>query len=210
MLSPETIILRLGLALLAGAAIGLEREYRDKSAGFRTIILICLGSSLFTIVSLLLVGDAMDRILANIVTGIGFIGGGVIFKSDEGINGLTTAATIWVTAAVGMAVGAGYYLAAGAAIAATFLVLSVLYHVEMMIDKINRERIYSISVPLTTTILEEYEKKIRSFHLRFKQEKKTKSGNEIMGIYKIRGSKKNHQQFIDHMLKDERLIKFDF
>jgi putative Mg2+ transporter-C (MgtC) family protein len=210
MLTTETVIFRLGIALLAGAIIGLEREYRDKSAGFRTIILICLGSSLFTIVSLLLVSDTMDRILANIVTGIGFIGGGVIFKSEEGINGLTTAATIWVTAAVGMAVGAGYYYAAGSAIAATFFVLSILYHVENLIARVNKERTYTITAALSANILEEYEKKIVTHHLKYKEEKKAKHGKEIMGTYKIRGSKKNHQQFIDYMLRDEKVIKFDF
>ena len=109
----ETIIIRISLALLAGAILGIEREYRNKSAGFRTLILISIGSCLFTLISLLLSSDTMDRIVANVVTGIGFIGGGVIFKSEEGVNGLTTAATIWVTAAVGMAVGAGFYYAAG-------------------------------------------------------------------------------------------------
>src|SRR5690349_11417101 len=108
---PETIILRLLLAAAIGGIIGVEREYRNKSAGFRTLILICMGSALFTNLSILIGDYSHDRIASNIVTGIGFLGGGVIFKSDNGVNGLTTAATVWITTALGMTVGGGYYIA---------------------------------------------------------------------------------------------------
>jgi putative Mg2+ transporter-C (MgtC) family protein len=165
---------------------------------------------MFTVISLLFVGDDMDRILANIVTGIGFIGGGVIFKSEDGINGLTTAATIWITAAVGMAVGAGYYTAAGFGIAATFLILSVFYHIEEYIDHINKERTYTIIAPLDLEKLYDYEEAIRSHHLKFKQLKKTRLGEKISGTYKIRGTKKNHQLFIEYMLKDKEVLEFNF
>src|SRR5215510_1904929 len=104
------------LSLLIGSIIGAEREFRSKSAGFRTIILITLGSTLFTILSRYIgAGTAPERIASNIVVGVGFLGAGVIFKTDRRINGLTTASTIWIAAALGMAIGSGYY-------AATFLV----------------------------------------------------------------------------------------
>ena len=105
------MIIRLALSIFAGGLIGAEREYVSKSAGLRTLMLICLGSCLFTICS-----DIMgkmsnsDRIASTIVTGIGFIGAGVIFKDDNRVKGLTTAAAVWVTAAIGMAIGAGLYL----------------------------------------------------------------------------------------------------
>ena len=94
-------------SILCGSLIGFEREYRNKSAGFRTVVLICFGSAMFTIVSCLFVGDSTDRVAANIVTGIGFIGAGVIFKGKLSVSGLTTAAVIWATAGIGMLAGLG-------------------------------------------------------------------------------------------------------
>src|SRR5688572_839646 len=103
------IIFRMVLAIVIGGIIGAEREYQNKSAGFRTMMLICMGSALFTIVSMELDDThTPDRIASNIVTGIGFVGAGVIFKGDTGINGITTAATIWVVAALGMGIGGGF------------------------------------------------------------------------------------------------------
>ena len=104
------------VAILIGGLIGAEREFHDKAAGFRTITFICLGSTLFTILSLEL-GGVRDpvRIAASIVTGIGFIGAGVILRDGGRIVGLTTASTIWIAAALGMGIGSGYFLLAGIA-----------------------------------------------------------------------------------------------
>src|SRR5215203_338064 len=106
----ETLLFRFFLVIIVGGLIGAEREYRSKSAGFRTMILICLGSFLFTTFSIHISGGTNDRIASNIVTGIGFLGAGVIFKSDNQIKGLTTAATIWATAALGMGIADGEYI----------------------------------------------------------------------------------------------------
>jgi putative Mg2+ transporter-C (MgtC) family protein len=111
---------RLALAAALGGAIGFERELRDREAGFRTHMLVSLGSALFTLVSaygfreFLTSGDQVvradpTRIAAQIVTGIGFLGAGAIIRQGVSIRGLTTAATLWVAAAIGMATGAGYY-----------------------------------------------------------------------------------------------------
>src|SRR5262245_51087248 len=111
------VVWRLLLAAGPGAAIGLGREYRGKPAGPRTNILSAVGSALFTLVSLQLAskGGTADRIAAQVVTGIGFLGGGAILRHGRAVQGMTTAATIWVNAAIGMAVGAGESrLAAGA------------------------------------------------------------------------------------------------
>ncbi len=101
-------VARLLFAVLVGGLIGAEREYRDKVAGFRTIIFICLGATLFTLFSVKL-GGAGDpaRIAANIVSGVGFLGAGAILRSGERVTGLTTAASIWTTAAIGLAAGRG-------------------------------------------------------------------------------------------------------
>jgi putative Mg2+ transporter-C (MgtC) family protein len=102
-------VVRVVLAVLLGGLIGLERELRDKPAGFRTIVLICVGACIFTILSQVVGGpDAQHtRIAAQIVTGIGFLGAGAILRDRQAVFGLTTAATIWAVAAIGMAVGFG-------------------------------------------------------------------------------------------------------
>jgi putative Mg2+ transporter-C (MgtC) family protein len=108
-------ILAVLLAVILGAAIGLEREASGKAAGLRTNVLICLGAAVFTIISRQMGrgGDAsMTRIAAQIVTGVGFIGAGAIIRDRAGIYGLTTAATIWLVASIGMACGAGLHILA--------------------------------------------------------------------------------------------------
>src|SRR4051812_16320150 len=103
-------LLRLLLGAVLGGIIGMERQWSGKSAGFRTVMLVSLGSTLFTLMSYRIPGlPTRDRIASTIVTGIGFIGAGLIFKSDQNIHGLTTAATVWAAAAVGMATGYGSY-----------------------------------------------------------------------------------------------------
>ena len=105
------IVGRLALAAVLGGLIGLEREYRGYPAGVRTMALVCMGSALFADTSSLFGGDAA-RITAQIVTGIGFLGAGLIFREGDTVKGVTTAATIWTVAAVGIAVGAQAYIVA--------------------------------------------------------------------------------------------------
>jgi putative Mg2+ transporter-C (MgtC) family protein len=115
------IIGRLALAGVLGAFIGLERELRGYPAGIRTIAMVTLGACLFTDISQRM-GDA-DRVAAQIVTGIGFLGAGVIFREGVGIKGITTAATIWAAAAIGMAVGIELYVVAAVGSVVVFALL---------------------------------------------------------------------------------------
>ena len=123
------LLLQLGLAVLLGGAIGLERELAGKPAGLRTNILICVGAMLFTLMSVQLAfegpghGDP-TRVAAQIATGVGFIGAGTILHARGAVTGLTSAATIWVVAAIGIAIGAGAYFEA---LGTTLLVMLVLY-----------------------------------------------------------------------------------
>ncbi len=125
------LALKLALSVLAGGAIGLERQIAGKPAGLRTNILICLGSALLMDLSMNLgmsfgdtrVGDPA-RLAAQVVTGIGFIGAGTIMQARGSITGLTSAATIWVVAAIGLAVGAGFYVEALGATAMVMIVLA--------------------------------------------------------------------------------------
>jgi putative Mg2+ transporter-C (MgtC) family protein len=128
---------RLFLAAVLGAALGFERELRGKAAGLRTNTLIALGSALLTIVSQEMVTSGGDpsRIAAQIVTGIGFLGGGAIVLAGKEVQGLTTAATIWMDAAVGMAVGSGQYRLGLVAAATTLVVLIALVPLEQFLDR---------------------------------------------------------------------------
>ena len=143
------IPLRLLLAAILGGLIGIEREIRDKPAGLRTNILICVGSTLFmslsTQVAQLLGGDP-TRIAAQIISGIGFLGAGAVLHSHGFVLGLTTAATIWVVAGVGMALGSGMYLVAAFA---TAMSLVTLYFLSFIEDKIQGRRSYSYALVVT-------------------------------------------------------------
>jgi putative Mg2+ transporter-C (MgtC) family protein len=119
-------VLSIILAVVLGAAIGLEREVHKKAAGLRTNVLICLGAAVFTMISRQMGashGGSLTRIAAGIVTGVGFLGAGAIIRDRAGVLGLTTAATIWLVASIGMACGARLYLLA---VISTFIAIVVL------------------------------------------------------------------------------------
>ena len=142
MFIPETLemIYKITLAAVLGMAIGLEREHRRKPAGLRTYTLVALGATLFTILSQNIGGEAAaydpSRIASQVVVGIGFIGAGIIFIRGGHIEGLTTAAGLWTTAAVGMAVGFGFYTVAVFSAILSLAVLLLLRQIEKNIPKI--------------------------------------------------------------------------
>ncbi len=138
-----SIPLKLLLAAVMGGIIGIEREIRDKPAGLRTNILICVGSTLFMSISTAF-GDT--RIGAQIISGIGFLGAGAVLHSHGFVLGLTTAATIWVVAGVGMALGSGMYLVA---FFATAMSLVTLYFLSFVEDKIQGRKSYSYAFVVT-------------------------------------------------------------
>jgi putative Mg2+ transporter-C (MgtC) family protein len=134
----QLFVTRLLIAAGLSAAIGLEREFHQKPAGLRTNMLIGMGSALFTVLSLTFVHGgqgSVDRVAAQIATGIGFLGAGAIMRDEHSIHGLTTAATVWVNAAIGMAVGAGMPTLATATTIVTLVVLAVLPPIEAFFER---------------------------------------------------------------------------
>src|SRR5436190_2548221 len=140
--SASVVIARLAAALVVGALIGFERTFHGRPAGFRTHSLVCLASALLMLVTVYqsdwMTAVPLDairtdptRMAQGIMTGIGFLGAGVIFKEGLTVRGLTTAASIWVTAAIGILIGIGFYLPAAAGTAATLLVLAAFRLIEM-------------------------------------------------------------------------------
>ncbi len=130
-MSQKEMLMRLLLALVLGGLVGLEREIKGRAAGFRTQILVCVGSALMMLTGLYLrerqtgMGDIdPTRIAAQVVTGIGFIGAGTILQTPDSIRGLTTAASVWVSCGIGIAAGAGFY---SGAVVTTLVALVVLF-----------------------------------------------------------------------------------
>ncbi len=210
----QEIIWKMFLAVVVGGLIGAEREYRSKSAGFRTLTLICLGATLFTIFSELIgLKGTPDRIASNVVVGIGFVGAGVIFKQDiqSKATGITTAAVIWVTAALGMGIGAGYELVSVIACGLTLAVLLIFSLLEGWIDKVNQIRNYKVVCDFANETLHRYEALFADHHLKFKRSRQTKSiDNVITGEWVVQGSEKNHRHFIHTILQDSTVKAFEF
>lgn len=153
MLNQFEIILRLLLATILGGIVGLEREAEDKPAGLRTHILVCVGSSLVMLISIYIY-DAIKlppqqradpaRIAAQVVVGIGFLGAGTIMRFGSSVRGLTTAATIWTVAGIGLAVGCGFYTGALVTTLIVIIVLFVLERAEKIFIKKKRFKIIGV------------------------------------------------------------------
>ena len=206
-----TAILQLVLALFAGTLIGAEREYRSKSAGLRTIALICVGSAIFTMLSLKLGSPInQDRFAANIITGIGFLGAGVIFKEENRVTGLTTAAIIWVSAAIGVSIGAGYYILAFAGVIIVVGVQQLFLILQLKIDKINQNWSYSITCAFRDETLEHYEQVFKQFSLTVHRGKQVIKNEMIKGEWQLEGSEKNHKACVAFLLKDKTILEFEF
>ena len=184
---PLDIIWKLVLAVFVGGLIGAEREYRSKSAGFKTLTLICLGATIFTIFSEIMGAPGNpDRIASNIITGIGFVGAGVIFKGDIGVNGITTAAMIWITAALGMAIGAGYGLVALFASVLILVMLQIFGRLEIWIDKIHQTRNYRIVCNYQHETLQRFEVLFKEYHLEYRRSRQLKVSDMITGEWLLK------------------------
>ena len=198
------------LATLLCGLIGAEREFRSKQAGLKTMIMIGLGSTLFTILSIKIGLGSHDRIASNIVTGIGFLGAGVIFKEDNQVKGLTTACVIWIVAAIGMAIGAGYYEQAIGVTLVVLLALLIFPYLEDMAETRFTKRIYRIVKRYEGESLEKYEQDIKTSKLKLSRGKQELANGIISGTWVAIGSPSNHKAFVDRMLQDKNIIAFDF
>ncbi len=201
---------QVSVAFIIGAVIGLEREFRSKPAGFRTMILICVGSCLYTILSKEIGGASTDRIASNIVTGIGFIGAGVIFKEGITVNGLTTAALIWVTAALGMAIGYHNYPLAIVVSAMVVITLFVLEPVHRFINRFHKVKDYRIrTVGVGNDFSNELETFFKSHDLSFRCMKFTKDNNDAVYLYRISSPDRNYDLVSQFLLNHKDVKSFE-
>lgn len=206
---PDDVI-KLMLAVVVGGLIGLEREYSSKAAGFRSIVLICIGSTLFTVLSQHLGGTANgDRIAANIITGIGFIGAGVVFKDGVSITGITTASSIWATAALGMAIGGGHYILAFEGLVLVIIVLSLFEFLERQVDRWHQVRSYRIVVNGDTDFSIELEARLAELSLSFEKKRRMKSDNSRVYTYDVSGKRDRIEQFSSFLMNDSSVQSFE-
>ena len=199
---------QVSAAFIIGAIIGLEREFRSKPAGFRTMIIICVGSCLYTILSK--ESTSTDRIASNIVTGIGFIGAGVIFKEGISVNGLTTAALIWVTAALGMAIGFHNYPLAVVVTAMVVIALFVLEPVQRFINKFHRVKDYRIrTVGIGNNFKPEMEAFFVTNGMTFRCMKTNKEDSDAIYMYRISSPDRNYDAVNLFLLKHQEVKSFE-
>jgi putative Mg2+ transporter-C (MgtC) family protein len=197
-------------AFIIGAIIGLEREFRSKPAGFRTMILICVGSCVYTILSKESNTTSPDRIASNIVTGIGFIGAGVIFKEGISVNGLTTAALIWITAALGMAIGYHNYPLAIVVSIIVVITLFVLEPVQRFINRLHRVKDYRIRTNgLGNNFRVEFEYFFQSKDMTFRCMKIVKEDNDAVYLYRISSPDRNYDAVNQFLLKHIEVKSFE-
>jgi putative Mg2+ transporter-C (MgtC) family protein len=198
---------QVSVAFVIGAIIGLEREFRSKPAGFRTMILICVGSCLYTILSKEVGTGSTDRIASNIVTGIGFIGAGVIFKEGITVNGLTTAALIWVTAALGMAIGYHNYPIAIVVSIMVVIALFVLEPVQRFINRFHKVKDYKIrTISLGNNFKEELQSFFAKNDMDYRCMKTVKENTDAVYIYRISSPDRNYDA-VNHFLLNHKEVR---
>ena len=203
-------LIKLLLSLVLGGLIGWERELYDKPAGFRTNTLICVGSTLFTIFSLkigAIPGTDSARIAAQIVSGIGFLGAGAIIRRGEAVLGLTTAATIWFVASIGMGVGAGYYVISSIGTALALAILLLFRKFETVVDRFHTTRTYHVILSADDDAVRELSLALDSCELRVLGSKQVKSENRYVYEITLTGRKAKHNPLLEKLLKSPTVIE---
>src|SRR6266536_5758800 len=196
----STAIVRLAVAAILGGVIGLERELRHKPAGLRTNMFICFGSAMFTILSRQLAGDADSaRIAAQIIPGIGFIGAGSILHTRGRTTGLTTAATLFVVASVGMAAGGGLYLTAMFATGLVLLALFVLGHMEESFNLKLLMTSYEVTGDSIEEISNEVNRILEGYHRLMKNICSGNTGQHIRMQFDVEGCNREQKELLQQL-----------
>lgn len=195
------ILLKILLSAILGGIIGLERELSHKEAGLRTNILIAIGSTLITILSIQLASGSSTadpaRLAAQIVTGIGFLGAGAIIQARFAIHGLTTAATIWTVAAIGIAVGFGYYLVSFLVTIMVLVILIFFKYISFSLEKHNKVFAYIIKIDDKAAVLIDIKKVLMELGIKYISSniRKLKGGFEIEMV--LTTSENKNREFIE-------------
>ncbi len=206
-------LLSLVVALCLGAMIGLERELSDKAAGLRTNILICVGSCLFALVSRQVAaahGTDVTRMAAQIVSGIGFLGAGAIMREGEHVTGLTTAATIWVVAAIGVTVGFGYFSLGAATAVITLVVQAVFPHLDTMIDELRQRHTFRIHSDLNDDGLEQIKTIFRNSDVKVLRRKLMKKADLYYSEWYVAGPRLEQKSVVRLLLENKHVRELTY
>jgi putative Mg2+ transporter-C (MgtC) family protein len=193
---PMELLIQLALAVVLGGVIGLERELSGKPAGLRTNVLICAGATFFTVLSLQIAGDRGDpaRVAAQILTGIGFIGAGTILHTRGAVTGLTSAATIWMVTAIGMAVGSKAYLEAVGATALVIVVLMGLVRADRLIARRGVRSHLVVHATPKPNLVEELESLVQAAGLEVERSSTRREYVDAVVDLDLRGPRRGHEQ----------------
>ena len=202
-------VLLIMLSVLIGLLIGIEREYRNKSAGLRTFILVSFGSCLFTILSLKIGLANPDRLAANIITGIGFLGAGVIFKEDNKVSGITTATTIWAAASLGMCVGAGYIFLAFIGVGLVLMILALLTYLQTYIDNYHKIKDYELQTS-SEADFEHTEQLIRRMGFKAVTVSQRYNKESLNTIWRLTGNVTKHREFVETVRRDRQVVAYQY
>lgn len=209
----NTDLLKLLVSMVLGAAVGVEREFNEKPAGLKTNVLICIGSTLFTIVSEYAFQNPTLQdyhIAAQIVTGIGFLGAGAIMREGERVTGLTTAALIWVVAAIGMAVGMGHFLLATVATFGSLLVQIGLGQMDIFMDRLRQRHTFKlVTLPETKTI-DAIERVFQSHEVHVMNFKVMKKNNLYYSEWWTAAPAKCLDSAADELLKSDEIVEVSY
>lgn len=201
------------LSLILGLLLGLERELKDKAAGLRTITIISLGSTLFTIMSyklgIVTTGET-TRIASYVVSGIGFLGAGVIFKDGISINGLTTASIIWIAAAIGMSVGFGHFATAIVFFFATFVTIHLGKWFNKTLHSQSIQRTLELKFENKRKLQEELIEEIAKFSESSYIKQRIKNDDIIVLFIDVKIKTIHQKKFMDYLLRNDRIEYFKF
>lgn len=201
------------LSLILGLLLGLERELKDKAAGLRTITIISLGSTLFTIMSyklgIVTTGET-TRIASYVVSGIGFLGAGVIFKDGISINGLTTASIIWIAAAIGMSVGFGHFATAIVFFFATFVTIHLGKWFNKTLHSQSIQRTLELKFENKRKLQEELIEEIAKFSEGLYIKQRIKNDDMIVLFIDVKIKTIHQKKFMDYLLRNDRIEYFKF
>lgn len=204
------------LSVLLGGLIGLEREWSGKPAGFRTQMLVSAGATLFTLVSYHMVSldpnnmSDVTRVASNIVTGIGFIGAGIIFRNQQNIHGLTTAAAVWTAGAIGMAVGIGDYQVAIETTAIVLIILVILHFIEKRFERSYMIRDYHIKVLYTRDAVVPRPNDFFEKDYKVRNTKTEKREDHLLLTWTVRASRPAHDTVVAKLIGDPRIVQVDY
>jgi putative Mg2+ transporter-C (MgtC) family protein len=204
-------LLKTLLSLAAGMLLGLERELKDKAAGLKTISIICLGATLFTIISFKIGGTEDTRIASYIVSGVGFIGAGVIFKDGLNVSGLTTAGIIWLAAAIGTSIGYGEFYLAGTFLAADLL----LVYISPMINKLLISKRYTgqLEIEMERSSLDQKDEIISALQkngVKTEEKKVEMQNNCFKFTFEVSLRKNSLKWLRDYLLHHQHIKAFTF